>query len=346
MLRKDYYMLGKDYLHHCNQFGTGVHVPIPVGRGDIIRRTQKPGATMSSRRGLAPGGLYSLWDIMNRFFVARACQAFADVLGISIKMGRENIPLSEDHRKYILEEIFPNISLHCVQGDLVETAGMLKRISAELDNSPTCGEVAFGLGHLADLMRSEMKKRVFLALDVKLIDWFHDPSDMDATKFGDEVDEAFPSTRNDAIEATKCLAFKRNNAAVYHLMCVAEVGLRVLAWDRRIRPKYKQTEYPLELAQWGELIKGLEGKLKEIENWSRTLAREDALKFYNYAVVEARTFNDGWRRHVMHGRSHVYTTDAIALWGHVQRFMKTLSGTISEQKRTPKVWARPRQIVS
>ena len=92
MLRKDYYMLGKDYLHHCNQFGTGVHVPIPVGRGDIIRHTQKPGATMSSRRGLAPGGLYSLWDIMNRFFVARACQAFADVLGISIKMGRENIP--------------------------------------------------------------------------------------------------------------------------------------------------------------------------------------------------------------------------------------------------------------
>jgi hypothetical protein len=280
---------------------------------------------------------------MARFFVARACQTFAEVLGISIKMGRENAPLLDEHRKYLVEEVFPAIAVHCVQGQLVETAGLLKRLTVELDNAPTCGEVAFGLGHLLDLMKSEMKKRVFLAIDVDLVEWFHEPGDMDPTKFGEEVDAAFPSVRNDAIEATKCLALGRNNAAVYHLMCVAEVGLRVLAWDRRIRPKYKNTEYPLELAQWGELIKSLEGAFKQIENWPRTLAREDALKFYNYAIVEARTFNDGWRRHAMHGRSHIYTPDdAIALWGHVQRFMKMLSSTLSEQQRTPKVWTRPR----
>ena len=37
---------------------------------------------------------------------------------------------------------------------------------------------------------------------------------------------AFPSAGMDIVEAGRCLALGRNNAAIYHLMQVAEVGLR------------------------------------------------------------------------------------------------------------------------
>ena len=52
--------------------------------------------------------------------------------------------------------------------------------------------------------------------------------------FGDAVFDAFPSARFDIPEAGTCLAVGCNVAAAFHLMRVAEVGMRELGKDRPI----------------------------------------------------------------------------------------------------------------
>ena len=71
--------------------------------------------------------------------------------------------------------------------------------------------------------------------------------------FGEKVTDAFPSTRRDVDHASACLALELHSAAIFHLMRVAEAGLRCLAADRGI----KFTE-GIELQTWEEVLRELE----------------------------------------------------------------------------------------
>ena len=55
--------------------------------------------------------------------------------------------------------------------------------------------------------------------------------------FGKDVHEKIPKARQDIKESGNCLAAELHTAAVFHLMRVAEHGLRKLA--RRLRVKLK-----------------------------------------------------------------------------------------------------------
>ena len=203
-------------------------------------------------------------------------------------------------------------------------------------------EIEIGIDHLLSLARSEMEKHLFYQIPPDLTGYYQTPKDSEPTLFGHVVDTAFPSVRNDVVNAGKSLACGLNNAAVYHLVCVAEIGLRVLAWDRRVQVKHNKKVVPLEFAQWGELINKIEPEVAAIKNWKSKPLSADAQRFYNRALVELRAFNAGWRTHVMHARDHMYQTDeTVALFGHVKRFMETLAERLSEAQRTPKIWKRP-----
>jgi hypothetical protein len=156
--------------------------------------------------------------------------------------------------------------------------------------------------------------------------------------FGGEVDEAFPSAAFDIKEAGNCLAVECNVAAVYHAMRAVEFGLRVIARDRRITfPKG-----PVEVQQWGEILRELEKSVATIQQWPKGTAKEAAHEFYNKALLEIRSFNDAYRRHVMHSRAKQYDRyEALSVVEKVERFMKLLATKISERKRTPLIWKRP-----
>jgi hypothetical protein len=156
--------------------------------------------------------------------------------------------------------------------------------------------------------------------------------------FGKAVADAFPSAVIDIREATDCFAMERNPAAVHHLMRAAEIGLRALAKDRRITFE----KGPIELQQWGDILGKLRKAIAEIENWPRSLAKEAAHQFYNKALLDLRSFNDAYRRHIAHARDHVYDGyEAESVMHHVSSFMQELATKISEKKRTPLVWKRP-----
>jgi hypothetical protein len=155
------------------------------------------------------------------------------------------------------------------------------------------------------------------------------------TLFGEQVQDSFKSAAEDIEEAGNCLACGCNSACVFHLMRVAEYGLRALARDRRIvLPKNK----PLDLATWEDILKELDKAEDAIKNFPKTLAREAQFDFIHGAMMEFKRFKNKFRNQIMHTRKSYDRHQAMSAFDHVKAFMEILASRISETKRTPVVW--------
>jgi hypothetical protein len=64
----------------------------------------------------------------------------------------------------------------------------------------------------------------------------------------------FPSAKQEILPGIDCYALGHNTAAVFHMMRVAEIGLRALARERQVT--FPKT--PLEWAEWNNLIDEIE----------------------------------------------------------------------------------------
>lgn len=161
--------------------------------------------------------------------------------------------------------------------------------------------------------------------------------------FGYPTLGAFPSSERDIDEAGNCLAAECNTAAVFHLMRVAEVGLRALANDRNAPFKSQ----PIEQQQWGTILAFLDGEVKRLrladaKNWKNPGMKDVQVRFYGEVVAELRAFNEAWRRHISHAREDgTYDRDyAKSVFTHVKAFMQKLAERITEQTNTPEYWER------
>jgi hypothetical protein len=161
--------------------------------------------------------------------------------------------------------------------------------------------------------------------------------------FGPDVAFKFEDAKNDIREAGNCLAAECGTAAVFHLMRVAEFGLRALARDRRV----EFADKPLEQKEWGQILPNLESKIRVMRDldrpkwqWPDTVVREAQISFYSDVTQELRAFNDVWRRHVSHADSHAFydRDQAISVWNHVRAFMEKLSSKVSASSITPEFW--------
>ena len=153
--------------------------------------------------------------------------------------------------------------------------------------------------------------------------------------FGEDVFTAFPSARKDIKESGNCFATELHTACVFHLMRVAEYGLRALAFDRRVTiPKGR----PIELATWDDIIKELEKAEEAIRNYPQTLARESQYEFYHGALMQYRRFKNLFRNRVSHTRDAYAEAEAKLAFDSVREFMGILALRISEGKRTPVIW--------
>jgi hypothetical protein len=161
--------------------------------------------------------------------------------------------------------------------------------------------------------------------------------------FGESVHQAFPSARPEITDAGNALAADLGTATVFHLMRVAERGMRMLAWDRRVSVVRNR---PLELQQWKDILDGIQSEVDAITNWPNRLglAKTQAEEFYNGALAEFRGFKDAWRNHAMHDRRSYNFDEAKGVMTHVKRFMQGLSMRLSESSRTPKVWGKGQVI--
>jgi len=148
--------------------------------------------------------------------------------------------------------------------------------------------------------------------------------------FGAEVCSSFPRAVADISGAGDCIAVDLNSAAVFHLMHVAEWGLRALAANvslsEIVTDKQKGKTIPLEYGQWEKIINQLPEKIEaRVNAMDHGEDRQTTQEFYWSSLSEIRGFKDAWRNHVMHTRRDYTREDAIAVFSHVQRFMNGLA---------------------
>ncbi|HZQ47853.1 MAG TPA: hypothetical protein VFC07_12620, partial [Verrucomicrobiae bacterium] len=138
--------------------------------------------------------------------------------------------------------------------------------------------------------------------------------------FGRDVQLKFPSATNEIRDIGNCMALDLHTAAVFHCMRVVEHGLRALAIHLKVKVKY-----PLEFAEWGVIIKGIDRKLADLQPKARGKKKAEALEFYRLANDDCNMFKDVWRNSVMHTRGRFPEHEALGVFLRVQSFMQRLS---------------------
>lgn len=143
--------------------------------------------------------------------------------------------------------------------------------------------------------------------------------------------DKFPSVKADALAGVDCWAMGQNTASVFHLMRVAERGLRILAKERRIRTVRRNR--PLEWADWQDIIAALEKEAVSFANKSPSKSRNAALEFYRGSLASFQGFKDAYRNNVMHTRAFYTDSEANVAREHVFHFMNRLAEKTDETGR-------------
>ena len=201
-------------------------------------------------------------------------------------------------------------------------------IQLSIQNSSSALSIAANLRELRIEIEKELSTRKFILVQPDRTEYA-----CNERLFGDTVYERFTHARSDIKEAGNCLAIEDGTGAVFHLMRVAEHGLRALAHDRDIKVKI-----PIELADWGAVIKQLETAENAIEQYPKTLGREAQYNFYHDAMMNLRAFKNIFRNPVMHTRSEFDRHEAMSVMQHVKAFMQTLSTRLGDGIRTAEKW--------
>jgi hypothetical protein len=126
-------------------------------------------------------------------------------------------------------------------------------------------------------------------------------------------------------------SLEHNTACVFHMMRIAELGMRALAHERQISFK----KHPLEWADWENIIDQIDANAKAATTtMSRGPERDAARAFYTSAVAQLRAFKET-RNRVMHTRGSFDELDAQRAINQVREFMNGLSAKIGEKTRRP-----------
>ncbi len=144
--------------------------------------------------------------------------------------------------------------------------------------------------------------------------------------FGEKVYDHFDSARLDIKDAGNCIAAELYTAAVFHLMRVAEFGLRYVADKLNVELFDKGNPRPIEYATWDKVLQGIQGKIKLIrEKQSHGPQKNEELQFYSNAGENAMFIKDLWRNDASHTRKRYNEQEALGVFTRIKDFMVGLA---------------------
>lgn len=173
--------------------------------------------------------------------------------------------------------------------------------------------------------------------DVMFERFYHYPKTLSELPMSIELDWrqtliAFPGLKSEIFSGVDCYALKHPTASIFHLMRVAEHGLRALAAERKIRTIGKKK--PIEWAAWQEILTHLERARQEIgSTWKAGAKKDAALGFYSGALHCLHSFKDKYRNLVTHVRKTYEMEDAAKVMRQVRDFMNDISMRVGETTR-------------
>jgi hypothetical protein len=247
----------------------------------------------------------------------------------------------------VIVEYLDCFDLNCRRISLTRSLERIEQIRAPLTGQGTDKHDAVWseLHGLQSTIWTELKERKFAYIPESKQEFFEQEN-----LFGTAVSDKFPLAKSDIKDAGNCLAAGLHTAAVFHLMRVAEQGMRALAIHLKVKiiqgkrvkvcphckipissgAKAKAKTIPLEYAMWDETLKALHAKIGKIKQSSKGQRRTADSEFYQGLVIELEAFKDLWRNEVMHCRGAYDSHQAMRAMVHVREFMQRLVTRVSE----------------
>lgn len=225
--------------------------------------------------------------------------------------------------------LFDNLSAWLKSHELDASLDCLKRLQEEYrEDEPSIQDIIARMKAFTEVLQDELHRRVFLFVVPQDANLYRNPLASFPLTWS-----LYPSTRPDVEEACRCYALGRYTASVYHSMAILQAGLYALADDVGV-----MLRYPVELAEWGEVLSAIERKIEPMRNLPRSAARDERVTFLSECAVQFRYFKDAWRNHIAHMRGSYDRDQAHSILLHVRDFMEKLSTRVGEG--SPSVSAR------
>jgi hypothetical protein len=174
--------------------------------------------------------------------------------------------------------------------------------------------------------------------------FFHYPREMANVALPIAIDNnwkdvlaGFPSARNDITAGIDCFAFGDYPGCIFHMIRIAERGLRLLAWERGITTTLRRNK-PIEYAMWGEVISSVQVRIDEIaaaKGNKRPLTRktrdnrEIAVAFYRTILADMQSLQT-LRDRTVHLRDTYDRGEAHTAMNRVQEMMIRMAPRLNE----------------
>jgi hypothetical protein len=147
-----------------------------------------------------------------------------------------------------------------------------------------------------------------------------------------KVSVAFKEAKADIVSAGGCIAAELPTAAVFHLMRVAEYGLRAVGKKLRVRLKHRGARMPIEYGDWNDVIAAIRGQIAKARTLSRGPKKDAALTFYSDVADQCEYMKDIWRNTISHTRRPYLMNEALAVMSRVEAFMVRLATELRTAK--------------
>ena len=255
------------------------------------------------------GRLWSLWDmlIVTATSFVRVVTALEQVRLLS--EGSKNELLDDIIRENAFKHLTDIYNLS-VGLDAKATALAAERTVKTL-NEPetTVDQLGRANGEIFSRFQDELRGRSFIFLALARAPHF----DTSKPPFGKAVDDAFPSASEDISEASKCLAFERSTAVVFHLMRAMEIAVQALASGLGVANVERE---------WGKLLSDISSKIEAMPKGERRDAWS-ASHSHLYHVKQA------WRNSTMHPKKTYTEDESKAVFDAVGSFMRHLAPLVA-----------------
>jgi hypothetical protein len=166
----------------------------------------------------------------------------------------------------------------------------------------------------------ECREHVWVRIDEQYVESFHNKH-----PWGEAVSKRFPNVDGDIRAAGIAMGIELFTAAVFHLMRVAEAGLKWLARKLKVSLTDNRKPLPVDEATWNKLIDGINGRIRATRQKVKGPKTRVSLERYASAAAHCDYMKDMWRNNVSHSHRSYNAPEAEAATQRVRDFMQFLA---------------------
>jgi hypothetical protein len=270
-----------------------------------------------------PGKLWSLWDFMKRFEAGLFVALSRTLESWTWRARLEESGVLDENDKSAADSIFADFENDCIELELGNCLFSAKRLRAAFAHpETTIGSLLPIIEELHGRLADTLREKTVLSMGEKEAALYRDP-----WAGWVPILEQFPNAMSDVEEASKCLAFDRHTACVFHLMRVVEVGIRSVARCLNIPDPVKPAE-----RNWGIILKTIKEEMERRSTASPigwpNLA--DAA-FFDQCYSSLDAVKNAWRNPTIHIENKYTGEEAEDILGAVRGFMRRLVSRMDQQ---------------